>query len=551
MKIFWIAALALILLSAPLAAAISPPTVTFIPEDISANSSFILIADPHAASDESVSVKWVVYGVENGYGSIPFTGSRFVCYFSDTDTQNTCGPNIFPGPSYGVPYEMQINASNQYEQTESTFLNVDVGGIPINSEISVSGGNVYIKAWAGAGISGTISYKVYDTAGLSVVQSGSLVPNYQTFGYTTNITLPAGEYYIAFSAASATDFGGGGSRVVVGGGPGGITGVQADSIVYNPVLTTPGQPFTIETFKITNIGTGNLTGLSITLDSNISSYLTITPKKTTMEPNESVYLTVSLHDVQSSMNITTFAKLLSGTTEIKQIPVELRISVIPPAGGSCEGKNDKDLCLGGICCGGQCRIGGAECCSTLDCATGEECSAAYKCVQSIPQGECSGQADMAACTGGICCSATCITGAECCTSSDCNTEAGETCSFSYICTAPVTNECDGQTDGTQCSSGFCCSGYCQQCCTNQNCDTAAGETCSSDGYCTPGTTPSGGIDVTTIALIIGGVAAAAVVGFFVFQKFVKKKGGKEGDAEFDEGGSKEEEEDEFSDEDFY
>jgi len=547
MKISWMAVLALILFSVPSAAAISPPDVTFIPEKISANSSFILIADPHAATGESVSVKWVVYGIENGYGSIPFTGTRHVCYFSNTDTQNTCGPNIFSASSHGVPYEMQINATNQYLQTESTFLNVDVGGIAINSQISVSGTNVYIKAWPQGEISGTVSYKAYESAGLSVVQSGSLVKNDQIAGYTTNITLSSGEYYIAFSAASSTDFGGGVSRVVVG-GSGGLTEIQADSIVYKPFINA-GQEFNIETFKITNLGTDNLTSLSISVPSEISNYLSITLKKTTMEPNESVYMTVTIHNIQESINFTTSVSLLSGTTIIKEIPVDLKITVMT-SGGGCEGKDDKDDCMGGICCGGVCRTGGAECCSAADCDSyaGETCSTEYKCVPSVTPGECDGQIDKTECTNGICCSGACITGGECCSTSDCG--YGEECSISYICTAS-TGECEGQADGMGCSSGFCCSGYCQQCCTDGNCNTAAGETCSTDGYCTSGTTPGGGIDVITIALIIGGVVAAAVVGFFVFQKFVKKKGGKEGDAEFDEGGGKEEEEDEFSDEDFY
>jgi hypothetical protein len=549
MKISLVAALALILVSIPFAGAISPPTVTFIPEKISIDSSFIMIADPHPLPSEPVvTVRFIAFGT-SGFGLIPFNGNKYVCYFSNTDSGSNCGMNFFPGPSYGVPYEIEVNASTPDPdgQTESTFLEVEVGGIPISSEISVYGSNVYIKAWAGANISGTISYKVYESAGLSVVQSGSLVKNNQIFGYSTNITLSSGEYYIAFSAASATDFGGGVSRVVVGSGPAGSSEVQADSIVYSPVIN-PGQEFSIETFRITNLGTDNLTSLSITVPSQISTYLTITPKKTTIEPNESVYMTVTIRSVQSSMNISTFATLLSGSTEIKQIPVELRISVIGST-GTCEGKNDKELCMGGICCGGVCRTGGAECCSTLDCGYGEECSSVYKCVQSVTPGECSGMSDMAACTGGICCLGTCIAGGECCTSMDCG--YGEECSYSYICTASVTNECEGQSDGTACSSGYCCSGYCQECCTSMDC-TGAGEICSG-GMCMVsdnGGTTSPGIDVTTIALIAGGVVAAAVVGFFVFQKFVKKKG-KEGDEDFDEGGGKEEEEDEFSDEDFY
>jgi len=544
---FWIAALALIFVFIPTAGAIMPPDVTFIPDQISVNSSFIMIADPHASAGESVSVKWVVYGIENGYGSIPFTGTRYVCYFSNTDMQNTCGPNIFTYPSMGVPYEMQINASNQYGQTESTSLNMSIGGIPIKSEIIVSGSNVYIKAWAGGPISGAISYKVYDSAALSMIKSGAMVYNVNIYGYTANITLSNGEYYIAFTASSSTDFGGGVSRVVVGGGgtiPG-VPDVKADSIIYNPVIN-PNQEFKIETFKITNLGADNLTALSISVPQEISTYLSITPKKSSLEPNESTYMTVILRNIQSSANISTFATLLSGSQEIKQIPVELRISVIGAQDPtSCAGKSDMALCLGGICCGQICRTGGAQCCSNSDCPSGQECSSDFKCTGTIPQNECQGKSDMSSCTGGICCSGTCITGGECCSSSDC-TGAGETCSYSNMCISSPANECEGKADGTVCSTGYCCSGECRECCTNVDC--TGGKTCSG-GICTGGTVPSGGIDIVTIALIGGGVAAAAVVGFFLFKKFVKKKSKDEGEEKFEEGGG--EEEDEFSDEDFY
>jgi len=545
MKISWIVALALIFVSVPSAGAILPPDVTFIPDQISANSSFIIIADPHASSGESVSVKWVVYGVEYGYWSINFVGNKYVCYFSNTDTPNICGPNMFPAPSYGVPYETDVIAVNQNNQNQTTSVNVSVGGIPIRSEISITGNNIYIKAWAGNPISGTISYKVYDSAGLNMVKSGTMIKNDLIFGYTTNITLSNGEYYIAFTASSSTDFGGGVSRVVVGGGSTGSTDVKADSIAYSPVIN-PNQEFRIETFKITNLGAENLTGLSISVPQQISNYLTITPKKSSLEPNESTYMTVTLHNIQSSANISTFATLLSGPTEIKQIPVELRISVI---GGinpeSCVGKTDMTLCLGGICCGQICRTGGAQCCSSSDCPSGQTCSSDFKCTTSVTPGECEGKSDMTTCTGGVCCSGLCITGGECCTDSDCS--IGETCSFINICEAQPANECDGKSEGASCSAGYCCSGECQECCTSADC--TGGKTCS-DGICTGGTVPSdGGIDIMTIALIGGGVAAAAVVGFFLFKKF-RKRGGKEGEEDFEEGGD-EKEEDEFSDEDFY
>jgi hypothetical protein len=542
MKISWIAALALIFLSVPSASAILPPDVTFIPDKISVNSSFIMIADPHVPSSEVSRINWVIFGIPTAFGDFTNVGNKWISYVTDT--------NLFPSASYGTPYTMEVTAIPKSGQPENNSVNINVGDISITSNTFVTGNNVYISACAKGGIVDSgISYKTYtDSLDEVAGKKGTMIYNPSIYCYTVNITLQNGNYYLAFTANRSTDFGGGVSRVVVGGGGGGTGSpdVKADSIAYSPVIN-PNQEFKIETFKITNLGTDNLTALSISVPQQISSYLTITPKKSSLEPNESTYMTVTLHNIQSSTNISTFATLLSGPTEIKQIPVELRISVIGAINpASCEGKSDMALCLGGICCGGVCRTGGAECCSSSDCPSGKTCSSDSKCTPTVTPGECEGKSDMATCTGGICCGSSCITGGECCSSSDC-TGTGETCTYSNKCEAQPANECEGKAEGAACSTGYCCNGQCQECCTNADC--TGGKTCSG-GICVTGTEPSGGgIDIMTIALIGGGVVAAAVVGFFLFKRF-RKKGGKEGDEEFEEGGN-EKEEDEFSDEDFY
>jgi hypothetical protein len=137
---------------------------------------------------------------------------------------------------------------------------------------------------------------------------------------------------------------------------------------------------------------------------------------------------------------------------------------------------------------------------------------------------------------------------ECCSDSDCSYE--ETCSSNNICKAPISNECAGKADNASCTDGICCDESCVtggKCCADSDCDTTKGETCSSNSCVSGGNGgEGGGTDFVTIGLIIGGVAAAALVGFFLFKRF-KKKGG-EGDEELE---PREEGEEEFSDEDFY
>jgi len=541
MRQCWLATAAVFIFLAAPALAIQEPTVTFIPSQISINSSFLMIADPYATSTESVNVKWVVFGIENGYGSFPKVGSKWVCYFSNTDPESTCGPNVFPAPSYGTPYEMQVNATNQFGSTESTMLNVNVGGIRMTNQITVVGSNVYISAWVSGAVVGGVAYKVYNAETIEEVlgKSGTMQYNPNIAGFNTSISLPKGDYYIAFTANTADDFSGGVSKVQVGSGGGtGTSDIKADDIVYSPVIY-PGQELSLrEVFRITNTGSENLSGISISVPPELSSYISIVPQQTSLGPNESTYMSATIKNILYSTNITTYATLTAGTKELR-IPVDLRITVIgQPPESTCSGKADKSLCLGGICCSELC-IAGGECCTDSDCSSGQTCSN-YKC-SATTAGECAGKQDNSVCTGGICCSELCIAGGECCTDYDCS--SGQTCSYNYKCEVQA-NECAGRSDTSSCTGGICCSELCiagGECCTDSDC--SSGKVCSSSSICeTPSETPQGGgFDIITIALIGGGVAAAAAVGFFLFKKFRSK-----GEGEGEEG-----EEEEFSEEDFY
>ncbi len=545
------------LLLAPFAGAILTPDVTFIPDKISANSSFIVTINPHATPTEIVGVTMIVPGVESGVRGIPYNTeiNEYLCYFSNTDPQQNCGPSIFKYSSaeWGIPYEVRITAFNQYEQTENTTLNLTVGGITITSRIDVIGQNVYILAQA-KGNPNSISYKVYNTADISnFVKSGTIIYNPQLFGYPANITLTNGEYYIAFSASSSTDFGGGVSRVTVGQGIPSEGKISLESctvnscqavnkIVYATTINS-GQTFTLKKFKLTNTGTENITAINFVLSTDpvdVNNYISISAESTSLKPNESTFLIITLKNIQDDMNISTTVTMSSNIVQQFQIPMEFSISVIGGDYTTCTGKPDKAECLGGICCAEVCRKNGANCCSVSDCGYAEKCSSSFKCEASVIPGECEGKADMTACTGGRCCSGSCIAGGECCSDPDCTSG---TCSYN---SCQQQSECSGKADGDSCTSGVCCSESCVDCCTNEDCDTTAGETCSTLYICETNKTSSEGIDFVTIAIIIGGVAAAAVVGFFVFKKF-KKKGG--GDEELD--APAEEGEDEFSDEDFY
>jgi hypothetical protein len=574
MKSYPLAALAALFVLIPCAGALTTPTVTFIPDKISINSSFIMIADAHPVTGEYVSVgRWIVFGVENGWGLLPRKiGEKRASYFSNSDP-NSDSPSPFIMPSYGVPYELEVNMTSNLGQTVSSNVDVVVGSIPLSTRIDVVGNTLYMRVWPGGDVQ-SIQYKTYYAGNLELVPQKSGYMSYfiQGYVYNTSITLPEGSYYIAFSASTSTDdFGGGVSPVAIG--PGTVipnqTEVKVDKINYMTTIKA-GQTFLLNSFSIINTGNVNLTGLSITVPPDIISLckcdLTIVPEKSTLQPNESTHMVVTLKNLQQKTELSFNAPLYSGSRILDQVSVSLLINTVNTTDyTTCTGRQDMEACISsgrpGVCCSELCKQFG-ECCRDIDCEAGKECSG-YKCESAITA-ECLGKTDMDPCTGGVCCSESCKVGGECCSSFDC-TGVDETCK-SNICTSGTQDECSGKADDTKCTGGVCCSGSCtsKECCTDDGCQTGkccsgscvataeccfdsdCGEqTCNAEYKCAA-ETPTGGLDIVTIAMVGGGVAIAALVGLFAFKKF-KKKG--KGEEEIEEGG--EAEEDEFSDEDFY
>ncbi|HLD77600.1 MAG TPA: hypothetical protein VJB16_01090, partial [archaeon] len=84
--------------------------VTFIPDKLAGNGSFLMEVAPGIAGAR---VSWLIPAAgETGYGQVPKQGSRWFCYFSNSDNESTCGPTPFSLSTLGFdPYEVQINAT--------------------------------------------------------------------------------------------------------------------------------------------------------------------------------------------------------------------------------------------------------------------------------------------------------------------------------------------------------------------------------------------------------------------------------------------------------
>ncbi|RLJ08973.1 MAG: hypothetical protein DRP16_00290 [Candidatus Aenigmatarchaeota archaeon] len=534
----------------------------FIPDRISVNSSFLMVVNADYSPSESIRVSWNVPGVmPPQYGLVPKVKDKWICYFSNTDPSSTCGPSPFPLPTFGYPYEMKTEAVNQNGHMENKTLNVNVGGIVLTPQVTVTGNKVYIVVWASGPVNG-VEYEVYKKD-LNLLKNGEMEYKTEILGYTANLSLSEDIYYIAFKANSTDDFGGGVVKVNVGVNEEGSSELTADRIEFSAVIDK-GQHYEITRFKIKNTGDQNFTNLVVEVPDELKKYLSVDLEKTSLDPMETTYMTVSLNGIESSMEIKTDLKLKTGSDFIMNIPADIKITVMgyqDPT--SCEGKSDGEYCLGGICCSGVCRIK-AECCNDLDCGNakcsnyrcvsqtdvnclegmcypGENESACpentiytyYKCTINGENGvccktsadnECADKSDGTSCSKGICCSGVCVEG-DCCSDYDCS--AGEVCS-DHICQS-----------SSGCSSGEVCAVSCEEgwVSTGKTCTTSSGNV----GVCcmwsgTTGSTEGG--DYTLIIIVV--LVVIGLVGWFAYTKFFKGKKPTE-----------EELEEEFSDEDFY
>ncbi len=527
MKPFWGALLVLSLVLMPSAMA-QTIDLDFIPDKISANSGFILVTTP-SVTDESIRMNWFVGDTINGYGLLPRQGETWFCYFSNTDEMSTCGPSPFMESTedHGIPYELEISMTNSTGLLANKTEDVTVGGIPISpkANINYSTNEVYmIVSILGGKYADSVSYRVYndDLSALSAGYSPMEI-DLESEKWTGTVSLSAKTYYIAFKATSGSDFGGGVVRVSLGEEPGETGIVNIDDVDIS-VLVDSGDTYQRGDYRITNPANQTISGIYATVPSDLRDYVEIGFQgNATLDPYESEYYTVTFRNLESGLSINTKIPVYSsGGTKIAEISMTAEISVKDSGTDyGCDGKDDGEFCIGGICCDEEC-IKKAECCDSTDCVGGS-------CVNYR-------------CTGG----AECPSGSECKASCDDDETYTGTCAGGVCCKPSSSgNECENIFDGASCTGGICCNDICvtgAECCTDFECDTSAGEVCES--YSCVAGTPSG--DISGIINIILIIAVVGVAGFGIYYYLTKIRGKKTEEEEGEEG-----EEDAFEDEEFY
>jgi hypothetical protein len=519
---------ALALAASPGLAQLPSPTVTFIPDMISANSSFVMKANPGSVTGP-VRVTWIMYEA-NALGSLPYTDGMYACYFSDTDEESTCGPVPFrySTAELGTEYSIEINVTDAQGSMGSLSMTKEVGGIIIEPEVTVNGSTLNMLVLVNKHVD-YVSYKVFDsTFGQLTTQYANLERVEISPWYRGSVDVEPGVYYIAFKAESSGDFGGGIVRVDTAGGGTGYGGVlQADSIDMD-VLFQAGSPPTLPSKRICSMDSLNTyTDVTVSLPQQFRSYISITPNNSTIRNGSCIYYTIGLSSVTSAMDITTTADILSNGTKKGEIPIRLNISYVGGSGlPDCSQLSDGSDCLGGICCSGTCQKK-AECCADSDCTSGSCVS--YRCSEAGPVDR-------------YCTTGTCMTDVVSCPDGQEETGTCTSGGVPGICCA-VAGECSGQADSTPCTGGVCCSGECVECCTDADC--LEGYECDVFNECELKATPP---PLEIDFVLIGLIAALAAAGGLAAWWFLKKRK-KSPEEEFEEESKKEG--DVFEEEEFY
>jgi len=571
------------LLVVPSAFALVAPDLTYYPTKVTADAGFLAVADPHPGVNDVIRVEWLKSAGVGGTGALmglfPKIGNQWICYFSNSDQNSTCGPSPFTTTTaFGGEWSLQLTSINQDEDSATQSHVVEVGGIdltPSSTTIDTNDETVDViicprEVETGLGkLVNSINYHVYKSDMTDTGISGTIDFDAGIGCNVGTIDTGLGIFFITFDgeeSGAGTDFGGVAINVSVtrtsGIGPSGYV-IDAETIIKSLGFTLPGQSFT-GTGNLTNLGENNLTNITVNT-SLYESQLNITVNPTNngiLEPDESTTFSYTVGNIASNeglylntwfdihSNVTVDGTVIDENEKVGEVIMKLSVSY---GGGTsenpCTGLGDGSSCPGGQCVKETCIAGGFDCISDDQCSAGEACQG-LMCVSAggCPSGSsCYAGTSSAACTGsttaiipivscltgtdepGICCIAVeCIDDDQCSGSTPfCYNNQCVECTTNDDCTGEEVcqdNQCQSQ-QATICPSGSECRTECYagETQTGYWCDISAPG--ALDGMCCEsGSTPDEEGDMTLIFII----AVVVIIGagaYYYFKKY-KKSGGR-------------------------
>jgi len=333
----------------------TPQKPTFLPETISPNGSFLMYSEYGQAG--SIRISWDKKYPSNCinpgvafFGSLPKAGDMWMCYFSSTDPASTCGPSPFTGCIGGSTYQMGIMAVDKYGANATGTFQVTLGEIQLNTQLTqVNNTEIRMKVCAvGSTLKQTNGayFEVY-TDDLTLVDSGYLDYDIMTTCHLgdTSLTDP-GKYYIAFEGYSDNGDAGGDLKIVTvaaeepetpigdGNNTPSTNVIASDVSLLSPVLGEGSTSWSYSGSRIINKGAEIFTHLTTKIPAEMQSYVNVTLHDSSIGANESVFFTVTLRNIQQSMNINTVFDLYSNDTLIAQIPLSIYVTKLGT--GTCQ-----------------------------------------------------------------------------------------------------------------------------------------------------------------------------------------------------------------------
>ena len=356
--------LLMLIILPPVNALLPNPGVQIIPEKISANGSFIVKVIPGITGHPLRLEYWTI-GIIQGdladefRGSIPRIDDTWFCLFSDDPDISTCAP---------IPYSIStaesgttVNCYTQYgeygygcfnvnmfdeygnipEHNSTTVVEIPVGGIYIIPEITIQENNVSIQASTG-GVFADVHFAVLNK-NLTIFRDYQLMARLESGFYNGNFDIIPGEFYVAFKAQSIDDFGGTVYNLTIPRSaayfdicPGvteyGDSVIKVDPVNWNPIINKS-KHAEKSSFKITNEGNDTVYNVSVEIPSEISDYIGIELESSKLSGKDYIYFTVTIDEVETSIEFRSIAYLTTNDTRIAAIPLNIMVSVRD----ACEG----------------------------------------------------------------------------------------------------------------------------------------------------------------------------------------------------------------------
>ena len=310
------------------------PNVTIIPQNFSANSSWILLVDP--GTDKPVRINW---WSAYGFGQVPRVGDLWMCYFSNDDPLANCGPNPFINACFPEsPCRLYLHVYTADGENATLSLNLTVGNVKLIPRASQyeKEGKTYtqIRVTSIPELLDSLPFKLYNTK-FQLVKEGQLNYSEEAMKYVADLELDPGKYYAVIEHPWTTRqkinyFGASLLKFTVGYEETARVSLEATPFSAMVLMTNLSSK-SITKCCIRNLMNDTVSNLSVQVPKDFQQYLSVGLERTYLGPagsfDDSMTYTVTLKGINQAMHLDLPVTILSGTEAVGTIPLDIWISV--------------------------------------------------------------------------------------------------------------------------------------------------------------------------------------------------------------------------------